>query len=417
MNHRANKPHIVIIGAGFGGVAAAKALSKKDVYVTLVDRNNFHLFQPLLYQVSTACLSSDEIAYPIRAFFTEQHNVEFFFGEVTDFDIANKTVKTTNGSIGYDYLIMATGATTNYFGMESVEKHAFGMKTLDEAVKIRNHVLEMFEKATYEQDVAKRRQMLTFVCVGGGPTGVEEAGALSELIYKVLAKEFHKIDFSEVKIMLVEALDKLLPMMPESLRDETLNVLRKKNVDVRLHTQVSNYDGNVLEFKGGEAVPTKTVIWSAGVKAFPITHKLGAEVDRANRIFVNENLTISGHDTIFAIGDTAHFEQDGRPLATIAPVATQQATCAVENIMAQINGQPMRKFTYHDVGSMATIGRGDAVMAKGSLKMSGLFAWLAWMIVHLIRLAGTKTNLTVLLKWIWNYFGGTRLSRIITKEQ
>jgi len=416
-NTTAKKPHIVIVGAGFGGVAAAKDLANRDVYVTLVDRNNFHLFQPLLYQVSTACLSSDEIAYPVRAFFTKQRNVEFYFGEVLDFDLPNKKVITSNGEIGYDYLVMATGATTNYFGMETVEKNAFGMKTLEEAVTIRNHVLEMFEKATYEKDPIKRRQMLTFVCVGGGPTGVEEAGALSELIYKVLAKEFHRIDFAEVKIMLVEAMDKVLPMMPEKLRDETVDVLRKKGVDVRLHTQVSGYDGEVLEFKGGEALPTKTVIWSAGVKAFPITQKLGVEIDRGNRIFVNEYLHVPEHPELFAIGDTAHFEQNGRPLATIAPVATQEAAVATKNIMAQIYNKPMEKFVYHDVGSMATIGRGDAVMAKGSMQMSGLFAWIAWMIVHLIRLAGTKTNLTVLLKWIWNYFGGTRLSRIITKEQ
>lgn len=409
------RPHVVIVGAGFGGIKVAQSFADKDVDVTIVDRNNFHLFQPLLYQVSTACLSTDEIAYPIRAFFRKQKNVNFFLGELIDFDTENKKIITNNGELTYDYLVMATGATTNFFGMKSVEENCFGMKTLEESVQIRNHVLEMFEKASREPDAAKRKQMLTFVCVGGGPTGVEEAGALSELIYNVLQKEYHNMDFSEPDIKLIEALDKVLPMMPESLRDETVSILRKKKVDVRLETQVMDYDGEVLKFKDGTEVPTKTVIWAAGVKAFPVTAKLGVETDRAGRIVINENLQVPNHSDIYAIGDTAHFEFEGRPLATIAPVATQQAVVAVENIMADLAGKPLKAFQYEDLGSMATIGRGDAVMCKGSMKMSGLIAWTAWMAVHLLRLAGFKANITVLIKWIWNYFGNTRLSRIITR--
>lgn len=409
------RPHIVVVGAGFGGVKVAQLLKNKAVDVTVVDRNNFHLFQPLLYQVSTAVLSVDEIAYPIRAFFRKQKNAEFYYGEVVDFKLDEKKLVTDKGEISYDYLVMAAGATTNFFGMESVEKHAFPMKTLEESVAIRNHVLEMFEAANKEPDPKKRRQLLTFVCVGGGPTGVEEAGSLSELIYHVMAKEYHQLDFSEVDIKLVEAVDSLLLMMPQSLRDETARVLRNKKVDVRLNTQVLDYDGENLTFKSGEVVPTKTVIWAAGVKAVPVTEKMGVERDRAGRVVVNEYLHLPDHPEVYAIGDMAHFKQDGAPLATIAPVATQQAEVCVKNILRAMQSEPLERFHYTDVGSMATIGRADAVMCKGSMKSSGFIAWSAWMLVHLLRLAGVHTNIIVTLKWIWNFFSGLRLGRIITK--
>lgn len=410
------KPHIIVIGAGFGGVKVAKGLAKHDVNITLIDRNNFHLFQPLLYQVSTAVLSIDEIAYPIRAFFRNKKNVNFYLGEVIDFSLKDKKVITDKGDLYYDYLVVAAGATTNFFGMETVEKNSFGMKTLEESVEIRNHVLEMFEQASKESDLEKRRELLTFICVGGGPTGVEEAGSLSELIYGVMENEYHNIDFAEVDIKLIEATDKVLPMMPECLRKKTVDVLQSKKIDVRLETQVMNYDGESLTFKSGEVIKTKTVIWAAGVKAVPIVAKLGAEVDRAGRVIVNEYLQVPNYPEVYAIGDNAHFMQDGHPLATIAPVATQQASVCINNIRTSMNNlSDFKAFHYDDVGSMATIGRGDAVMCKGSMKSSGFIAWCAWMLVHLLRLAGTHTNITVTLKWIWNFFSGTRLGRIITK--
>lgn len=410
------RPRVVIVGAGFGGVKAAKSFAGKNVDVTVIDRNNFHLFQPLLYQVSTAVLSVDEIAYPIRAFFRKNKNIDFFLGEVVDFDLENKKVMTDRGDVSYDYLVMAAGATTNFFGMKSVEEHSFAMKTLEESVVIRNHVLEMFERASKESDAEKRKQLLTFICVGGGPTGVEEAGSLSELIYSVMSNEYHNLDFNEVDIKLIEATDKVLPMMPESLRNETVRVLRNKKVDVRLETQVMDYDGEKLTFKSGEIVPTKTVIWAAGVKAVPVAAKMGVEVDKAGRVIVNEHLQVPNHKEVYAIGDNAHFMQDGRPLATVAPVATQQAAVCVHNILTEISGSgSMKSFHYEDVGSMATIGRGDAVMCKGSMKCDGFIAWAAWMIVHLMRLAGPHTNVTVFLKWTWNFFSNARLGRIITK--
>lgn len=406
---------VVVVGAGFGGIKVARSLAGKNVDVTIIDRNNYQLFQPLLYQVSTAVLSEEEIAYPVRAFFRKHKNVNFYLGNVVDFDTEHKKVITNHGEIAYDYLVVAAGSTTNYFGMKSVEEHAFSMKTLGESVKIRNHILEAFERAVQETNEEKRRAMLTFVCVGGGPTGVEEAGAISELVYKVMQKEYHTLDFSEVNIKLVEATDRVLPMMPESLREETVNVLRKKNVDVRLSTQVMDYDGEKLTLKSGEIVPTNTVIWAAGVKAVPVIAKLGAETDRAGRVIVRKNLQVPGCEDVFAIGDSAHFLQGERPLATIAPVATHEAEVCAKNILHAIKGESMEAFTYHDVGSMATIGCGDAVMAKGILKGKGFVAWSAWLWVHLIRLAGTHANTTVTLKWIWNYLGGTRLGRIITQ--
>lgn len=409
------RKRIVIVGSGFGGIKAAKILAKMDVDVILIDRHNFHLFQPLLYQVSTAILSEDEIAYPIRAFFRQQKNVDFFMAKVVGFDAANKKVVTNHGEIAYDYLILAAGATTNYFGLESVAQYSYGMKTLSEALHIRNHVLHMFERADKSDDEAARRRMLTFVCVGGGPTGVEEAGSLSELIYHVMKDEYHKLDFSEVSIKLIEATDKLLPMMPEELRLETKRVLESKKVDVMMNAQVADCDEKSLTLKDGTVIPTETVIWAAGVKAVPLVARLNAEVDRAGRVIVNKTLQIPPYSDIFAIGDNAHFLQDGRPLATVAPVATQQAVVCVENIKRLINGESeLQEFYYKDVGSMATIGRGDAVVFKGSFTMKGFFAWCAWMVVHLMRLAGTHTNVTVSLKWTWNLLSGTRLGRIIT---
>lgn len=412
------KPRIVIVGAGFGGVKLAKLFAKENVNVTLVDRHNFHLFQPLLYQVSTAVLSTDEIAYPVRTFFRENKNVEFFMAKAQGVDKDRKVLLTNHGEIAYDYLILAAGATTNFFGMENVEKYSYGMKTLQEAVHIRNHVLHMFERANKcEDSEEERRRMLSFVVVGGGPTGVEEAGALTELI-AVQKKEYHNLDFDEVSVKLIEATPDVLLMMAPNLRQHTVKVLERKGVDVLLNTQVMDYDGESLKLKDGTEIPTKTVIWAAGVKAVPFIANCGSEVDRGGRIIVNEKLQVEGSENVFAIGDCAHFQHGTeRPLPTVAPVATQQAKVAYENIMKLIRGQKdLATFYYKDLGSMATIGRGEAVVDKTKMnpQMTGFIAWCAWMFVHLIRLAGAHTNLTVAIKWTWNLLSGTRLGRIIT---
>ena len=411
------KPHIVVVGGGFGGVSLCKLFAKENVEVTLVDRHNFHLFQPLLYQVSTSVLSTDEIAYPIRSFFRNKKNVNFFMAKATGVDQERNVLKTNHGEIPYDYLVLAAGATTNFFGMKEVENNAYGMKTIQEAVAIRNHVLHEFERADkpYRND-ADRKEKLTFVIVGGGPTGVEEAGAISELV-EIMKKEFHHLDFSNVSIKLIEATDHVLPMMTQDLQDETVKVLRSKGVEVMLNTQVIGYDGKILKLKSGEEIPTSTVIWAAGVKAVDFIGKCGAECARDGRIWIEEDLMVRGavNKNFFAIGDCAAFMHGDmkRPLPTVAPVATQQAKICYENIMKLIKGNNnLSKFKYKDLGAMATIGRGKAVV--NSPKMTGFFAWCAWMLVHLIRLAGAHANFTVAIKWSWNLLSGIRLGRIIT---
>ncbi len=406
---------VVIIGAGIGGVRVAQVLADKDVDVTIIDRNNYQLFPPLLYQVSTAVLAESEIAYPVREFFRDYPNVNFFLGEVQDFDTDSKKVITDNGVVEYDYLIVAAGATTNYFGMEAVERHSFPMKTMTEAIAIRNQIISCLERAEQEPDTAKRRELLTFICVGGGPTGVEEAGAISELIYQSMRRDYHKLNFDEVDIKLMEGTDRVLAMMPEKLRNKTVAILQEKKVDVRLSTAVVDYDEHPVKPQSGEQIPSRTVIWAAGVKASPIMAKLGGEAARDGRIIVQKNLAIKGLRDVYAIGDCASFVQkEGeRPLATVAPVAMKEAELCAKNIIRRIEGVSQENFSYRDMGAMATIGRGAAVLYTGSISMTGFFAWSAWLWVHLFKLAGTYANLTVSLKWMWNYLHNTRLSRIL----
>lgn len=410
------RPHVVVIGAGFGGIRVALSLAKLDVQITLVDKYNYHLFQPLLYQVATAELSVDDIAYPIRAIFKDTKNVCFRLAEVTSVDVENKSVIMNTGAINYDYLVVAAGGATNYFGMKSLEKHSFGMKTLDESVIIRNHILSRFELAAHEADADKRRALLTFVVVGGGPTGVESAGALSELIFDVLTQEYHKLSFKEVRVMLVEASDKLLAVMPEELREKTVETLVNRRVEVRLCVQVTDYDGEKLTLKGGEVIPTNTVIWGAGVKAAELIDHLGVEQASMRRAVVNEYLQVPNRPEVFVIGDAAHFMQDGRPLPMVAPVAMQQADIASKNIGSLMNGKELKKFVYKDVGAMATIGRNAAVVQMGKFKTHGFLAWLMWCFVHILRLINFRNRALVFTKWTWDYLLNERVSRLITRK-
>ncbi|XEQ92019.1 NADH dehydrogenase-like protein [Sporomusa carbonis] len=408
--------HVVIVGAGFGGIRVAKVLARSDIKVTVIDKRNYHLFQPLLYQVSTAGLSVDDIAYPVRAILSNFPNVHFHMDEVINVDFAKQCVIGNMGSVDYDYLVLAPGGMTNYFGMESVAKHSYGLKNLDEAVSIRNHVLRKFEEAAFEENPDRQKALLTFVIVGGGPTGVESAGALSELIYHVMAKEYHNIDFTQVRIVLIEASDKLLAAMPQDLGEATRDILSEKNIEVRLNVQVADYNGEQLTLTGGETIQTHTVIWAAGVRAADLLDKLPVRQGHLCRAVVNEYLQLPEHPEVFVIGDASHFEQNGRPLPMIAPVAIQQADVAATNILNRINGKPLQRFVFKSVGNMATIGRNAAVVHIGNIKLKGFFAWLLWSVIHIWRLIDFRNRTVVFMKWIWDYLFYERAVRIITRQ-
>ncbi|MBE0695761.1 MAG: NAD(P)/FAD-dependent oxidoreductase, partial [Anaerolineaceae bacterium] len=342
-------PHVVILGAGFGGLQAARSLAGKPVQVTLVDRNNYHLFQPLLYQVATSMLSADEIAYPIRSTLSGDRKRQFHLGEVSEVNLCEKCVVTNNGNIAYDYLIVALGGESNYFGIRSVAQHSFGLKNLDDAVSIRNHLLQQFEKAAAEENPEKRRAYLTFVIVGGGPTGVECAGAISELIRIVLKKDYPDLDISEIRVILIEAEDLLLGMMPRDLGEATAEVLKRKHVEVWFNSLVTNNDGKEVQLKDGKRIQSHTLIWAAGIRAAHLLDTLGLEQDRLGRIKVQPTLQVAGHPEIYAIGDAASLAgKDGRPLPMVAPVAIQQAHTAAKNILNQLQGKPGEEFSYRD---------------------------------------------------------------------
>jgi len=410
-------PNVVVIGAGFGGVKAAKDLQKIGANVTIIDKYNHHVFQPLLYQVATAELSVEDIAHPTRDIFKNDKNVDFRLAEVTGIDFNRKTVTLDTGTIGYEYLIIAAGAQSNYFGMESVAKNSFPLKTIDESVSLRNHILSRFEMAAIEDDTAKRKALLNFVIVGGGPTGVETAGGISELVRFVLSKEYHHLDFSEVQITLVEAGEKLFAPMHESLRAATVKYLTKMGVQVRVLVQVTDYDGERLTLKGGEVIETTTVVWGAGVRAVELLDKLGIEQASMRRAVVNDYLQLPHNQEVFVIGDATHFMNGERPLPMIAPVATQMAAIAVQNINNMQKGKELKKFVYADVGSMAIIGRNYAVMTMPNNGMTthGFIAWMGWLVVHVMRLVGFRNQATVTVKWIWDYFSKERVAALITR--
>lgn len=410
-------PHIVVVGAGFGGLRAALAFRNKPVQVTLVDRNNYHLFQPLLYQVATSTLAPNEIAYPVRATLRGAKNLRFHLGEVQAVDLSAKRIETGSGSLDYDYLIVAVGGETNFFGNPDLASRSFGLKDLAEATSIRNHLLHQFEAAVLEQDPQKRRAMLTFVVVGGGPTGVESAGAISELIRTVLHKDYPSLNLEDVRVLLLEAAGGLLLHMPEELGKNTLDVLRRKHVEVQLGAAVASYDGSCVFLKDGSQIPARTLIWAAGVRAASLLDSLGVEQDRLGRVVVEPALNVPGYPEVFVIGDAAALAgADGKPLPMVAPVAMQQAQAAAKNILALIAGRPLTSFRYRDPGIMATIGRNQAVAWIGPWKMRGYLAWLMWLGVHIVQLIGFRNRLAVLMDWAWSYLFYERAARLIGPE-
>lgn len=411
----APRPKVVIVGAGFGGLSAAKALADAPVDVTLIDRRNYHLFQPLLYQVATAGLSPADIASPIRAIFTGQDHIQVLMGKVTGVDKGRRKVLIGEREVPYDYLIIATGARHAYFGKDEWEPYAPGLKKIEDATDIRRRVLIAFEHAENEMDPAERRRLMNFVIVGGGPTGVELAGAIAELARIALAQDFRNIDPRSARIILVQAADRLLPVFPPDMSAEAKRSLEQLGVEVILNKAVSDCDDTRVKV-GEDVIETRTVIWAAGVAASPAAKWLQADKDRADRVKVDANLTLPGHPEIFVIGDTAlAMDERGNPVPGLAPAAKQQGAYTAERIRARVQGGiDIGRFHYYHLGNLATIGRKSAVADFGFIHMKGAIAWLLWGIVHVYFLIGFRNRLVVLLDWIWAYVTFQRGSRLIT---
>jgi NADH dehydrogenase len=419
------QPRVVILGGGFGGLYAAKTLRGAPLRVTIVDRRNHHLFQPLLYQVATAALNPSDIATPIRSVFARQKNVDVLLGEATAVDLSNKIVRLTDGEVAYDYLIVATGATHSYFNHPEWERAAPGLKTIDDALEIRRRVLLAFEAAERESDPDRQRAWLNFVIVGGGPTGVELAGALSEIARQTMIRDFRRIDPSSARVILIEGKDRVLPSYPPALSAKAASQLERLGVEVMTSAQATEVNEREVvvgvprssseELRGTEeprnsTIPTRTVLWAAGVQASPLARSLGVLLDRAGRVVVEKDLSIAGHPEAFVIGDLAAFEN----VPGVAPAAIQEGTHAAKNIVLLASGNPTRPFRYKDKGSLATIGRAAGVADFGRLQLSGFIAWAAWLGVHIFFLIGFRNRLLVILQWAWAYVTYQRGARLIT---
>jgi NADH dehydrogenase len=408
---------VVIIGGGFAGLSASKALRGRDVRVTVLDRRNHHVFQPLLYQVATATLSPGDIAAPIRWILRRAANERVILGEAARIDVGSRLVHLSDGAtIGYDFLIVGTGSSHAYFGHPEWAQHAPGLKTLEDALEIRRRILLAFERAERETDPARQQELLTFVLVGGGPTGVELAGTLAEIARQTLRDEFRSIDTARTRIVLVEAGPTILPAFPEELRDAARVSLRRLRVEVREHTAVTHIDAHGVML-GGERLDAGTVLWAAGVAASPLVATLGAPLDHAGRAIVETDLSIPGHPEVFVVGDAAAFlHQGGVALPGVAQTAMQQAAHGAQNILRQMGGQRSLPFTYRDLGSLAIIGRRSAVADLGRLRFSGSLAWLVWLFLHIFMLIGFRNRLVVLLEWAVAYVTFQRSVRLITER-
>ena len=407
--------HVVIIGGGFGGIAAARALKRAPVRLTMVDRRNHHLFQPLLYQVATAALNPSDIASPIRRILRRQRNASVILGEVISIDTGKKIVQLSDGEVAYDYLIVAAGATHSYFGHEEWEGAAPGLKTLEDAVEIRRRVLVAYEAAEREIDADECATWMTFVIIGAGPTGVEMAGALAEISRRVLERDFRRIDPGRARIILIEAGPRVLPAMSAESSKSARRQLERLGVEVITDSPVTAVDDRGVTH-GGTRTNTRTVIWAAGVAASKLGASLGAELDRAGRVIVNQDLSVPGAECVFVIGDLASIKSDGNPVPGLAPAAMQEGRHAAKNIVRTIRGEATLPFRYWDKGTLATIGKAAAVGDIGRLRFSGLVAWLMWLFVHIFFLIGFRNRFIVIVEWAWTYLRNDRGSRLITGD-
>ena len=410
-------PHIVILGAGFGGLTAAQKLANTPVRITLIDRHNYHLFQPLLYQVAIAGLVPAQIAYPLRTIFRRQKNLDFQMGEGTSIDFEARYIRTNGSVIAYDYLVLAVGGQTNFFGLQAVEENGFQLKSVESAIGTRNHLLRMFERASREVDPERRKALLTFVVVGGGPTGVETAGALAELITHVMAKDYPDMDLRESRVLLMEATGSVMTAYPEGLRQATVKLLQDKHVEILLNARLTDYNGQRLSLADGTQIEAHTLIWTAGVRAAELTDRLGVKQAAGGRVCVEPTLQLPGHPEVFIVGDAAYVEDEkGQPLPMLATVAQQQAQAAARNIQNLLQGKRPVPFRYRDPGLLATIGRNAAVARIWGMSFSGFVAWMIWVGLHIYRLIGFRNRLVVLINWAWDYFFYDNQVRLITRE-
>jgi NADH dehydrogenase len=419
-------PHqVVIIGGGFGGLYAAKALANTNVNVTLIDKRNFHLFQPLLYQVATGTLSPADISAPLRSILSKSKNTQVVLGEVNDIDPKAQKVILGEKVISYDTLIVATGAKHSYFGKDNWQPFAPGLKTVEDAIEMRRRIFTAFEAAEHETDPEKRRALLTFVVVGGGPTGVELAGAIAELAYKTLQEDFRNIDTSETRILLLQGADRLLPAIAPELSQEAAESLQQLGVIVQTKTRVTNIENDIITVKQGDQfkeIAAKTILWAAGVQGSPmgqvLAQRTGVECDRSGRVVVEPDLTIKGHPNIFVVGDLASFShQTGEPLPGVAPVAKQEGEYVAKLIQKRLQGKTLNPFKYADYGSLAMIGQNLAVVDLGLVKLKGFFAWIFWLVIHIYFLIEFDQKMLVMIQWGWNYLTRKRSARLITDHQ
>jgi NADH dehydrogenase len=408
-----------VIGAGFGGLKAAKELAGTEMRVLVLDRNNYHGFWPLLYQVATAGIESEAIAYPVRAIFRRSRNVTFRMAEVESVDLERRVVRTDEGAFQYDYLIVAAGSANNYFGKDELAQETFSLKDIDDAERLRNHILLQYERATNEDDPEKKRALMTAIIIGGGPTGVELAGAFAELIRQVLRQDYPSLDVSQARIVLVEATDRILATFPEGLQRDAKRKLEELGVEVRLNSPVESVHDGVVTFRGGETAQAHTVVWSAGVRAAPLADAIGAPQAKGGRVAIEETLNLKEHPEVYVAGDMAYLEtfKDGQAYPMVAQVAIQQGKHAARNILRAQRGEEKVPFKYFDIGYMATIGRSAAVLDAFGLKLSGRLAWLGWLFIHISYLIGFRNRLIVLTNWAYYYFTYDRGVRLITSRE